>query len=521
MTEIPPKPAAPRCIECEEIELARVRDARPVQTLPLPREAMAGFPSGREPWRLTRRRLLASGVAGFAAVYGPKILGFQNIFESVAAQAAVAPTNCLVVLYIAGGNDGLNAIMPGTGANDYSAYVAARPFLHRAQGPTPSGGRVGSADIPATGGNIAWANVLTSAAAAGDNGGQYGLDTLYGDGSGASGSDLAVLTAVDYKPYSMSHFNSSDYWFAGALSSMTTGWLGRWIDINGSPTNPLQAVSIDTALSKDIRTESNPVAAIAPGGALGFTMGEPSTSLQLPPPPAPVSPANINAQMNAMRALATSAGNTYLQTSRSTYGLAVDVGNDATALAAVGPPNSAVHYPANSQLATKLQLAAQILQAQLGTRIITVHWGAFDTHGNQVALQDPQFKELSVALGAFKHDLQTRTVGGRPLEPNVVTMMFSEFGRRVQENGSQGTDHGAGGVMLLSGSAIKGGWASPWPGCKPGDLDSSGNLGVPTDYRSVYQAVLNEWLGGDATGVLPGGAFPDLQRYDQTSNLFK
>jgi uncharacterized protein (DUF1501 family) len=100
-------------------------------------------------------------------------------------------------------------------------------------------------------------------------------------------------------------------------------------------------------------------------------------------------------------------------------------------------------------------------------------------------------------------------------------MVFSEFGRRVGENGSAGTDHGAGGLMLLSGSAVRGGWASPFPGCKAGDVDAAGNLKVPTDFRSVYQAVLEEWLGGDATGVLPSKPFPALQRHDGTSTLFK
>jgi uncharacterized protein (DUF1501 family) len=508
-----------RCIECEEIELARVRDARPSQMLPLPRAALAGFPQGRSNAHLTRRRLLQMGVAGFASVYGSRLLGLQEVFEAAVAEASPMPTNCLVVLYIAGGNDGLNTVLPGSGLPaDYASYVAARSALHRGQGPTPAGGRVGSQDIPATGAQLAWANVGVSSAGAGDNGGAYGFDTLYGAGNGAAGSDLAVMTAVDYLPYSLSHFDSSDYWFAGALSSLTTGWLGRWIDANGSATNPLQAVSLDTALSKDVRTQSNPVCAIAPGSTPGFSMNA-NDGTQLPPGTHP--PADVNGQMQALRAIPAAAGNTYLSRSRQTYGRAVDVFNDAASLAGVGAANAAVKYPAGSQLATKLKFAAQLLQAGLGTRIITIHWGAFDTHGGQLASQDPQLAELSQALGAFKHDLQTRSVAGQPIEPNVATLVFSEFGRRVGENGSGGTDHGAGGLMLLSGSAVKGGWATPFPGCKSGDLDTYGNLKVPTDYRSVYQAVLEEWLGGDTAGVLPGGAFPSLQRSDGTSKLFK
>src|SRR3954470_14415556 len=118
-----------RCTECEEIELARVRDDRPVQTMEVPYAALDGFPGGRSPAALTRRRLMQFGVAGVASVYGAKALGFEEMWESIAA-AADAPTDkCLVLLYLAGGNDGLNVVLPNgiQNARDYDAYAAARP----------------------------------------------------------------------------------------------------------------------------------------------------------------------------------------------------------------------------------------------------------------------------------------------------------------------------------------------------------------------------------------------------------
>lgn len=503
-------PASERCIECEEIQLARVSDLRPSQTLPLPASALEGEAAGSS---LTRRALLGAGVAGFASVYGSRMLGFEEIFEAAVAEAATpGPNNCLVLLYLAGGNDALNTVVPGPGLNagaDHANYAGVRSAIHRGHGAT-AGGRVGSQPIAGTGSQLSWANTVVSTGGGGDNGSSGGFDTLFGPGDGGAGSDLAFMPGVDYQPYSMSHFDSSDYWFSGALSPLQTGWLGRWIDRNGSARNPLQAVSIDTALSKAIRTATNPVCAIPSTSALGFSMA--TAGVALPPGSNPT--ANITNVMRTLSGESATAGNTYLERSRRTYGMATDVAGSAATLNAAA--NATAPYPSTGSLSTKLRLAAKILGAGLGTRIITIHWGSFDTHGSQIAGQDPQLRELSAALAAFQADLQARGV-----EQQVTTLAFSEFGRRVAENGSAGTDHGAGGLMLASGSAVRGGWASPFPGCRAADLDSVGNLKIPTDYRSVFQAVLEEWLGGDTDGVLPGGAFPSLVRADGAGTLFR
>jgi uncharacterized protein (DUF1501 family) len=502
-----PQQPPQRCLSCEELELARVRDARPVQTLPVPAAALAGFPDGRSGDGVTRRRLLQFGVAGFASVYAPRALGWESIWESAAAEA-LAPTNkVLVLLYLAGGNDGLNTIVPNASA-DYNKYVQLRPAIHRGQGPT-AGGVVGSMPIPGTGGNLAFANPVVSSAGGGDNGdANFGLDTLYGDGSGGAGSDLAILPAVDYTPPNLSHFESSDYWFSGALSQLSTGWLGRWLDLYGSSTNPLQAVSLDTALSKSIRTTSAPVCAMSSFSALGFSMHPASGGYGSPG--GTYSAVDANAQIRALAGVPAGAGNTHLTRSRNTYNTTVDVFNSAGSL---GSSAQGSGYPTGSQLASKLKMAAQLLGANLGTRIVTIHWGSLDTHGGQISAQDPQLVQLSRCLGAFKADLATRGI-----EQNVTTLVFSEFGRRVAENASGGTDHGAGGLMMASGSGVKGGFAAPFPGL--GTLDSVGDLLVPTDFRSVYQAVINEWLGGDPAAVLPGGSFPGITRYDGTTGLF-
>jgi uncharacterized protein (DUF1501 family) len=351
--------------------------------------------------------------------------------------------------------------------------------------------------------------------AGGDNGDTttgFGFDTLYGDGSGGTGSDLAVMTGVDAPKYSLSHFDNSDMWFNGNPGGVvSTGWLGRWVDKNGVADNPLQAISIDSALSKSIRTSVNPVCAIASLSSLGFSMSSAAAG------GGTVAATVLTPQITSLAGISVADGNTYLGRSRGTYGVAAQAYNKGSAIPAdtITPTG----YPNTNTLSTRLKLAARLFAANLGTRVITIHWGAFDTHSAQQASQDAQLKELSRALGAFRNDLKLRGI-----EQNVSTLVFSEFGRRIGENGSIGTDHGAGGLMLAMGSSVQGGLGSVWPGCEPGAEQDNGNIKVTTDFRSVYKTVIDEWLGGSTAGqdVLGGAAIPDLVRGDGLSGgLYK
>ena len=493
--------AMTRCTDCEAVQLATVQDRGANQLLPIPHMAMAGFPAGRAPHELTRRRLMQFGAAGVASVYAPRMLGWQSVWESVVAQATPPPP-ALVVLYLAGGQDGLNVIVPNSSA-DYALYAQMRPVIGRIQGPS-GGGKVGSLPIPTTGGELAFASPTVSTTGGGDNGdASYGFDTLYGAGNGTAGSNLALLPATDYTPPNLSHFTSQDYWFAGALEMLGTGWLGRWLDLYGSSVNPLQGISIGYSLSKALLSAHAPVCTISSLSTSGFTFNagggaRGGDSRAVDP----------NAILGKLAAVP--AGNAALGHTRDAYGLAVGVEQKTSAL---GTPVLGSGYPANSSLAPQLQLAAVLLAAGFGTRVITINWGGFDTHGNQIATQDPQLIELSRCLGAFQADLKARGIDGQ-----VATLMFSEFGRRVAQNASNGTDHGAGGLMMALGTNVRGGYAAPFPGL--GTLDSSGNVLVPTDFRSVYQETIASWLGGDPAAVLPGGPFPAISRYDSNNGLF-
>jgi uncharacterized protein (DUF1501 family) len=511
-----------RCIECEEIELARVSDARPSQKMPVPYAALDGFPNGRTPRELTRRRLLQWGVAGMASIYGAKELGWNTIWETV-AEANAADEKCLVLLYLAGGNDGLNVLIPNENV-DWESYRLSRPEIHRLRGPS-EGSRVGSMPLPGPGGAaLAFANVVVSGA--GNNGDAlYGLDTLYGNGSGGAGSDLAVMPAVDAKQYNLSHFDNSDIWFkASNDQNVKTGWLGRWIDRNGNDTNPLQAISIDTALSKAIRTQTNPVCAIPSLPFAGFNYNSAAFG--------GVNNLNLNTTMRDLAGLDAGDDNAYLGRARATYGLAVETWQRLSAITSATPTPTAtptpapIAYPAGT-LGNRLRTAATLLAANLGTRVITIHWGGFDTHTGQIASQDRQLIEFSRALAAFRADLELKGI-----EQRVATLVFSEFGRRVKENGTgteAGTDHGAGGLMFAMGSAVRGGFASDWPGCEVNERvptnENQGNLKVPTDYRSVYYSVLAEWLDEQNPQSLLGGpAIEPLVRgdgYAGAKRLFK
>jgi uncharacterized protein (DUF1501 family) len=471
---------------------------RPSQTLAIPASALAGFPAGKTPRDLSRRRLLAEGIVGVASVYAATRLDWSQVFESAVAEAD-AMQKSLVVIYLQGGNDGLNVTVPVDTL--YTGYQAARTNIARVVGPS-TGGTVGTWTMGGTGGSLGFANVCVSAGQTGDNGDPtLGFDSLYGDGSGGVGSDLAVFPAADYTPSNHSHFESADIWFGGSIEKQMTGWLGRWLDSYGSPTNPLQAVSIDDTLSKQIRTASAPVCALRTLRGARFDL--PGIDRQT------IDPTQV---MQTLASVPSGAGNDHLARSRGAYGLTVDMANRLSALT---DTSTGAGYPAGSNLSSQLQTAAVLLGAGLGTRLVTIDWGGFDTHGSQLASQDPQLKDLSRSLAAFKADLTARGI-----ENQVLTLVFSEFGRRVGSNDSGGTDHGAGGMMLVSGSAVRGGLAGEFPTLPTGDVQSE-DLTVKTDFRTVYQSLIGEWLGGDPAAILPGGPFPGIQRYDGGTSLLK
>ena len=346
--------------------------------------------------------------------------------------------------------------------------------------------QVGSTVMPGTGGAHAWANVGVSGA--GQQRRHHAASTPSGATAPAgAGSDLAVFPAADYTPANRSHFDSRDYWFAGALQKMTTGWLGRWLDLYGSADNPLQAVSLDSSISKQIRTAKAPVSAVRSLNGRGVP------GRQRLDQPGEHHRADGAAVAGPGRARATSSW-----PARET-----STGAPCRCRARCAPRRRAGRAAATPTRASRssLQLAATLLSANLGIKVVTLDWGSFDTHGNQLQSQDPQLSTLSRALAAFKRRPHRPRHRGPRDDGRVLGVRAP---RRVEQE--SGTDHGAGGLMMAMGSRRARRPARRLP--RPDDASTAATCAVTTDFRAVYSSVGDpEWLGGDPGAVIPGGAF--------------
>ena len=356
------------------------------------------------------------------------------------------------------------------------AYVAARPNIHRALGPTPKDvdgnptGRIGSHPLPGAGGAaLAFSNPRSRRPAAATTGpsastsparGDFGFDTLFGNGTGGAGSDLAIMPAVDAS--STTSATSTTGTSGSAASNdlnIKTGWLGRWIDATARTPQPA-AGDLDRHGALEVDPHVGQAGLRDPVAADG----------------------RVHDRTRQLRRRATASTSTRRCAGLSPIGaqrrqrvpdaLARDVrprGRDLPAhVRRRHRPGQHARIPHRRRCRRGCRPPRTCWRPTSGTRVITIHWGGFDTHTGQLASQDRQLIELSRALGAFKADLTARGI-----EHRVSTLVFSEFGRRVRENGdgdTAGTDHGAGGLMMAMGSAVRGGFASRWPGCETAEL---------------------------------------------------
>ena len=404
---------------------------------------------------LDRRSFLARSVGLALAVYGGSALAPRAFDHGIAqALAAGGPDTVLVSVFLDGGADNLSLLFP----HGDPEYRRLRPKLA-----LPDSGLVFPEDT-----RLRW---HPSAAA---------FHTLHNEGK------LSVLPAVGYTDADQSHFTSRHYWEVGDTNArLQTGWLGRYLDRVGSNDNPLQGVSLDGDLSPSLATAKKPVAALS--GAGNYSFWAPGVWGQVEERMLDAV-GSLGASRGKDPALAAARAVTF-QSHRLRQQMA-QFDSDIT---------SPVPYPkSESGFPDQMAGLAAMLGSGLPLHCVALSaYGMYDTHSDQAEDLANGLKLTSDTLLAFQRDLEARGLANR-----VLTLVWSEFGRRAEENGSDGTDHGAAGIGLLMGTRVRGNMIGEFPGLKNG-LDDDGNLKATVDYRSIYCSVLEQWLQTDADAVIP------------------
>jgi uncharacterized protein (DUF1501 family) len=299
--------------------------------------------------------------------------------------------------------------------------------------------------------------------------------------------NVAIIHGVGYQNSPRSHFRSMDIWHTCEPDKLgTEGWLGRATrELDPNKENVVTTVSFGPSLFRALALPGVPVACVDDLDSFGMLTG--ITEEQ---------------QRNKIldrftRLYSPTIGNGFVMEYLGQTGL--DSLKAADILkAAPEKYSSTVEYP-DTPIARKLKGIAQVHLAELGTRIFYCDHGSFDSHSNQVGMHDKLWKDVSEGVEAFFDDLREHEAGD-----NVIMLMFTEFGRRVHDNGS-GTDHGAAGAAFILGERVKGGEYSEYPSTAPEDLEQ-GDLVPNLDFRGVYSTILEDWMGLDAKPLV-GGTF--------------
>ncbi|MBM3942997.1 MAG: DUF1501 domain-containing protein [SAR202 cluster bacterium] len=358
----------------------------------------------------------------------------------------------LVVLQLTGGNDYFNTIIP---YND-SLYYDNRPYVkYERDQIIPIDNELGF--MPTMG----------------------PVKDLYDQGK------VAIIHGIGYPNSPRSHFRSMDIWHTCEPDKVgTEGWAGRMArELDPNKENVLTAINFGHGLPRALAVPGVPVAAIADLGTYGLLTGisdQSQRSLAL----------DLFSRMYSPTVGGSMVGD-YLRSTGTDAMKGADI-------VKIAPEkySSTVEYP-NSPIATHLRDIAQVYLADLGTRIFYTQHGSFDTHAGEAAAHPKLWEEVSQGIAAFFQDLNEHGRGD-----NVIMYLFSEFGRRVHDNGS-GTDHGAAGVSFFIGDPIKGGMYGEYPSRKPEHLEQ-GDLVPNYDFRGAYSTIVEDWFKMDAKPIVNG-----------------
>ena len=403
---------------------------------------------------VTRRDFLAAGLVGAASgVMVPPVLA-KGVFA--AGIEGIHNDRVLVVLQLAGGNDGLNTVVPYADP----AYLSARPTV----GVRPDA-------------------VLHIDSNLGLNPALKGMKSLY------DGGQVAIVQGVGYENPTYLHFENLYVWeYADPQRAQTDGWLGKLlgsqIDSRGYP---LSGCALgETSTPPELRAPTATVSVI--DSITGYTVRGGAGRQATAPALYRTTPGIYGVLFDQALSTAESGMKT-LAAGASAY-------TPAAQYAVAGATQAA------NSLGAALQLTAQMIVTEPSVKICHVVLGGFDTHQAESTRQTALLTEVDAAVGAFMADLTAHGHADR-----VVLMTWSEFGRRINENGSQGTDHGAAAPLFIVGKPVKGGLYGEQPSLT--STIDSGNLKYTVDFRSVYQTLIRDWLQGDPAAVL-GASYPEL-----------
>jgi uncharacterized protein (DUF1501 family) len=369
----------------------------------------------------------------------------------------------LVVLQLTGANDYLNTVVPYTNP----LYYDNRPTMH----------------IPAE-------QVLQIDNEIGFNPNMQAVKRLYDEGK------VAIIHSIGYPNPNYSHFRSMDIWYTCEPEKVSSeGWLGKVVrDLDPKGDNVLTAVNFGRGLPRALSLSGVPVASVAQLDTYGVLTGLSSSTRSMAMETFSRLYSDVDAGDEVLRYM----GQT---------GLDAQKGADILRSAA-DKYTSTVKYPEGNPIAASLRGVAQTKLAELGTRIFYTAHGSFDTHASQMPMHAKLWKEVDGAIDAFFQDLHEHDAAD-----DTIMLLWTEFGRRVKENGS-GTDHGAGGVAFVIGEHVKGGQYGTYPSLRAEDLTQQregmfGNLRYSYDFRGLYSSIVDRWLGLDGPAIV-GGQFEQL-----------
>ena len=409
--------------------------------------------------KFTRRDFIRGGVSAFTLSFAAPAF----LVDIARAQGAVSRN--LVVIYLAGGNDSLSTVIPYTDP----FYFSRRPGIA----------------VPA--GQVLQIGSDASGKALGLHPRLTGLQSIFNQGR------LAIIQRAGYQNSSRSHFQGTDIWgTADPNNSAGTGWLGRYLDLLPAPIDPLAAWNTSGATYRALTGVNIAVPSITDPRSYSFA--SPNTGAEA-----------VNERNSAIRLASMAGPNRANLSFVNTSAMEAFATLDRVASVVTYAPS--VTYP-NNGFGQALRTVAGSIAKGIGTRIYWVQTGGFDTHSGQGNAGGGGYANLMTTVGdgllAFYNDLQNQG-----LLNSTLMIQFSEFGRRISENGSQGTDHGAGSVMMAIGGGVHGGIYGTAPDLNPRPdnptLENNGaDVTYETDFRSVYAKVLDGWLGTESTSILGG-----------------